>query len=273
VSGLDDFPEDERLLLLALQERANAKRAALPRPVTPERIETAAPPPAPPAARWQPPSLPCARCQQTKTVMGAFCSPCEIAEKHDRKVFRVQQATRRLVKHLEQWLQVGDAELRRRIRAPKLLAFADKWQPGRGPVALLGLSGVGKTTAMVLCAKRLVTEALNAGDDTRPITRAMWTTGIELARESREARFGSRNETLHEALRAPVLFIDEIGQERSEPQWLLELMDERYFHNRPTVSSSGLQRDELENRYGAGAVRRLTEPGGLLIDLFGGKSA
>jgi DNA replication protein DnaC len=273
VTELADFPEDERQLLLAAQARANARRAA--QPPSPERVHLPAPHappsrPAAPAERWKPPSLPCHRCKQTVTLMGAFCEPCDVAEKHERKVQRVHQATRKLAKHLEPWLQAGEAELRRRVHAPRLLAFADKWQPGRGSLALLGPSGVGKTTAEILCANRLRIEAINAGDDTRPITRAMWVTGIELALDGRESRFGSRDETLHAAMRAPLLFIDEIGQERSDPRWLLELMDERYFNNRPTISSSGLQRAELESRYGAGAVRRLTEPGGVLIDLFGG---
>jgi DNA replication protein DnaC len=67
---------------------------------------------------------------------------------------------------------------------------------------------------------------------------------------------------------APLLVLDELGQEIADDRWLLEFLNARYNSGLPTISTSGLARPELEKRYGAGAVRRLVEPTGQFLDLF-----
>lgn len=275
MNALDGFPEDERRMLEEAQARARARRAALQLPSRVQHVAASvASPPFPelPAAPgWVLRELPCRGCRQTITVMGSLCGPCSDAERRETATRIVEQACRKLSRTLEPWAwaDIARPEFRERVRAPKLLAFAERYQVARGSVLLLGETGVGKTTAMRALARRLIAEAIAAGDASRPITRAVWTTALDLAIEGRESRYGTRDELLHAAVRAPVLFLDELGQERADPRWLIEVTNERYDNSRPTLSSSGLRRAELEQRYGAGAVRRLIEPGGVVLNLHG----
>jgi DNA replication protein DnaC len=146
------------------------------------------------------------------------------------------------------------------VTEPRLLALADRWEPKRGSLLVIGPAGIGKTTIAALICRRLV----HAGD-----FGVRWTSGIVQARARREARFGEQNRETIRVQNAPLLVIDELGQEDTDARWLLELIDGRYTSGRACLTTSGLTRPQLETRYGVGAVRRLIEPVGACLDLFG----
>lgn len=183
----------------------------------------------------------------------------------------IVDATRDLIAAMPEWAwaAVTNAEWRGRVH-PRALAVADRWTAMRGPIVLAGPSGIGKTSTLRALAHRLRNEAVRAGDRGHPIVNAVWTSAVDLARVRRELPRGKPDIELDRACKAGILFLDEVGQEDATPNWLLELVDQRYRRKRPTLSTSGLNQTQLEARYGSGIVRRLVEPYGQFIDLHGG---
>jgi hypothetical protein len=181
-----------------------------------------------------------------------------------REIFR---ATRVLRARLQPVVSVGK-RWRELVQRTELIALAEQYEPARGSMLVLGPAGVGKTVALMALASRLLGAAHRAGNAAHPVVRARWATGIDIACAMRETRFGSSCDEMREAQRAPLLFLDEVGQELGDSRWLLELLDERYRHRRPTLTTSGLQLGQLDERYGTGAVRRLTEPLGARLDIW-----
>lgn len=170
-----------------------------------------------------------------------------------------------------------------RVDSPKLRTLAQRWTPtGRGPLLLLGESGIGKTATALAVVHRLISDgerAARAAGTTRcaafeVASRICWTTAPELIRVRRGHPLG-RGECpeWRSTSQARLLVLDELGQEQADPRWLLELLDARYAsptQGLVTLSTSGLTREALEARYGFGAWRRLLEPGGHIVDLYGG---
>lgn len=184
----------------------------------------------------------------------------------------IQERTRELRAAMPRWpwARVGDPLYAARAPDPRLQALASRWTPERGSMLILGPTGVGKTSTLVALVVRLIREAVQAADPEHILTGARWTSGLELVEARRETRLGAEDVVLGRARRARLLVLDELGQELGDPRWLLELIDDRYRRSAPTLTTSGLTRAELEGRYGSGAVRRLVEPVGQVIDLHGG---
>lgn len=212
--------------------------------------------------------LPCAGGCGNLTIMGSLCEACAEREQENARRDALCRATRGLRKQLKDCPKVGSPEFEMRVSSPKLRAFAERYTFARGNALVLGPTAIGKTTAMDAMEQRLIAEAIEARAPESPISAALRTTGLRLARVMREQRLGTTSEDLDQARRARVLFLDEIGQEHADPRWLLELLDDRYLARAITITTSGLTRGELEKRYGSGAFRRLVEPVGVVIDLF-----
>lgn len=215
-------------------------------------------------------NLPCPGCRQVSTIMGSLCDPCRAAEQERSRRRRVESDVRALRKRFAAAPRIGTPEFARRVTHPKLAAFAARYSYDRGNALVTGPTGCGKTQQLPALALRLADEAVAGADGAAPILRACFTTGPRLARALRESRLGTTCEALTDARDARLLFLDEIGQESADPRWLLELLHDRYAAGGLTITTSGLTRDELEKRYGSGAVRRLLEPVGVLVDAFGG---
>lgn len=168
-------------------------------------------------------------------------------------------------------------EFGERVRHPHPIAAARRYEIGRGSVAFVGPSGCGKTTAAAAIALRLADEAVasfrvSMGSDAVQLERmahAYWTTAAALCIARKQHRLGEGEAPeFARAETAPLLFLDELGQEIADDRWLLEFLDARQALGLPTITTSGIARTQLEARYGAGAYRRLTEPRGVCIDLF-----
>jgi DNA replication protein DnaC len=215
------------------------------------------------------PKAPCDGCGQVETIMGSLCDRCEETRLRRERVTRAKGGVSSLVRQLESAPRLGSPEFAERVRAERLRLFAERYTFERGNALVIGNSGTGKTTAVNALVVRLAAEAVAAGADDSPIMSCRRTTGPRIARALRETRLGVECAELDHARQCHVLVLDEIGQEMADPRWLFELMDERYGQ-RVTITASGLTRAELDARYGTGAARRLVEPVGSVLDLFGG---
>jgi hypothetical protein len=171
----------------------------------------------------------------------------------------------------------GSPEFLECVPSERLRAIAQRYNPREhGSMGLLGPAGCGKTVTAAAVATRLCTEAVDAyGGAERDSSklewaaRILWTTAAELCSARRQHRLGEGEApTFKRAETAPLLMLDEVGQEIADDRWLLELLDVRYASGLPTLSTSGLTRAQLEGRYGSGTLRRLVEPNGRFIDLF-----
>jgi len=165
-------------------------------------------------------------------------------------------------------------EFRERVQDPRLRRAAEQYRVEKnGNLVLLGPAGCGKTMVVASIIKRLCAEAVAAfvSDSSKLeyAARVVWTSAADLHKSRRQHRLGEGEapEFLL-AETAPLLVLDELGQEVADDRWLLEFLNARYNRGLPTISTSGLTRLELDMRYGVGAVRRLVEPTGRFLDVF-----
>jgi len=228
-------------------------------------------------------------CGSCKAVIGAEEYTCTICREKAEEAERIQRLNREIRRELQtanetipawSWARARDPVFLERVKHPKLRALAQAWEPKRGSVTITHESGTGKTATKIAMAHGLLDAGARAAREARTtkpgaaplydLARGLrWVSALELVAARRGHALGRGECDLWQtAATASVLFLDEIGQEQAAPGWLLELLDLRYKRGRPTLSSSGLTRSELEKRYGSGACRRLVEPGGVWLDLF-----
>jgi len=75
-----------------------------------------------------------------------------------------------------------------------------------------------------------------------------------------ENELGSLDALVETAMRAPLVLLDDIGSERDFPtNPIPDVIFERHAQDLPTWATTGLTRDPLVVRYGAGVVARLFE--------------
>jgi len=169
-------------------------------------------------------------------------------------------------------------EFSERVKSPRLAHVARRYEPDqRGSLALIGPAGTGKTLtagAIVLrladeVTERYVADKANNLQALGRVAHTLWVTAFDLCNARRQHQLGAGEAPLFlRAERAPFLVLDEVGQETGDSSWLLEFLNVRYAAGFPTLSTSGLTRSQLEQRFGSGAVRRLVEPHGQFVDLF-----
>jgi DNA replication protein DnaC len=171
----------------------------------------------------------------------------------------------------------GSPEFSECVPSKQLQAVAQRYNPlEHGSLSLLGPAGCGKSVTACAVTARLCAEAVEAyvgrERDSAKLdwaVRIFWTTAAELCSARRQHRLGEGEApAFKRAETAPLLVLDEVGQEIADDRWLLELLDVRYAGGLPTLSTSGFTRTQLEARYGSGTLRRLVEPSGRFIDLF-----
>jgi DNA replication protein DnaC len=199
----------------------------------------------------------------------------EVAEEHER--FARARVAGFLAGLPEFSVRHDSAEFTKRVTHQRLRGAAERYSIELGNVAFVAPSGLGKSMTMAAIGYRLTEEAVtayrvSAGRDSQKIefaARMLWTTAAALCVARKHHRLGEGEAPeVERAERAPLLFLDEIGQEIADDRWLLEFLNVRYTRQLTTLTTSGLTTEELERRYGMGTKRRLVEPRGIFLDLF-----
>lgn len=152
--------------------------------------------------------------------------------------------------------------------APQALQEFGRTAPGTSWL-ILGPTSAGKTIAASLAFRRVLAVGVEqAGAAWELAAGARWYDASELARARRGWPLGQGDPPEFErAAGATILFLDDLGQERSDDGSLRDVLNERYSETRPTVVTTGLRMGELDARYDAQFVRRIIQ-GGTILDVF-----
>lgn len=164
------------------------------------------------------------------------------------------------------WAWTDDRDVyERAVGVPNLRAIGERWTPERGSLLVLGTTGSGKSASVARALRRLVRAAASESDS---VLGVMWTSAADLAHARRRHRIGSGEAPLIEAaIEAPILVVDELGVEPAS-EAIFELYDARYRRAVPTLTTSGMSREQLVARYGDGLVRRMTAPFGATVEAW-----
>jgi hypothetical protein len=131
----------------------------------------------------------------------------------------------------------------------------------------LGPSESGKTSLAAACIRHVIDGALCAIDlgMKSPAFRqgcgVMFVTAYDLAKAQIYSPLGRRPELVENAIRSSVLVIDELGMDidvyRQSATSVREVIHERHSNRRPTILTTYLTKQQLEQQYGRGIANRL----------------
>lgn len=178
------------------------------------------------------------------------CWQCAKAE-GDRaaKALADELAARQLPKRFQD-ARIGSPELRGRVRYQGDLKTLSRSILGAANAIFTGPSGSGKTSLAVACLRERGGEGVYM-----PAFR------LGVARIQAAAGSGEPAE-VERAIKAPLLLLDELGAEAlTATSAVLEVIFERYDHERPTWVTTGQTSQDLASRYGAGFLRRILDGG------------
>jgi hypothetical protein len=160
-------------------------------------------------------------------------------------------AVERTVPAAYKWAKFGAPELAERVgrRAGWALEQAIWREP---KLIFTGLASTGKTSLAVACLRRWVAE------QARP-AGFFHAYALGVARLQHPAGHGEP-EIVERAMRAPLALLDDLGSEREmSGSAVPDVIFTRHADDRPLWVTTGLTREQLAVRYGAGIVRRLFE--------------
>lgn len=122
-------------------------------------------------------------------------------------------------------------------------------------VTLLGPAGAGKTSLAAALAHAWARAHL------RP---ALFVSAVDVGVSRQQHGLGEGDpRILREAMAAALLVLDDVGQELDLGSGVVaHIVQRRYDHAKPTITTSGLNIEQLVSRYGAGVARRLIETAG-----------
>lgn len=152
---------------------------------------------------------------------------------------------------------------------PRIAEAIEQWRWGHGNLVLLGHTGCGKTLGAAVLARRLIREA-RAPRDWHRARRLVFVDAARLAIAREQHGLGQGEAPLVErCLRAPVLFLDELGYLDRDTGVVEQVIDARSKASQPLVVTSGMTPEEIVERYGAATARKLLECRHLVTQLFG----
>lgn len=148
-----------------------------------------------------------------------------------------------------------------RFSAPDLAA---KWVKPSGAIALakgsvssprvvlVGASGTGKTTLAVCMAREWARAQLAA---------PLFVSCVVLVSARMRTNYGREASSVVEAIKAPLLILDDLGQPKSEPPSspITDIIFARAYARRPTWVTTWMSPDDCTARYGDGVTRRVFE--------------
>lgn len=170
------------------------------------------------------------------------------------------------------WARLDNQDFTGRIRFPRLLGYAQRYEPAHGSVVLSSDTGFGKTSLTCAMLHRLrdgeVTKLLARPPGSRPtknlwaLRDLVWATGFDVTKARRENSLGEGESRLvQRAMTCKLLVLDEVGFEVQHDTVIAEIANARYVAEKPTIVTTGLRADAFAKRYGDACYRRLTERG------------
>jgi len=205
-------------------------------------------------------------CTVEVATRGDFCPACSAANSRSLRanLLRPARAT------LPDWAHArfSHPDFARCVD-PKLARDAHAWNAAKhSTLALLGDTGMGKTTSAVAICNRILDIA---EERALPAERFMFARRLRMVRardisgSSKRARLGGGDSPeVVEATRASLLLLDELGFEQRDDA-IDRILDYRYSTpGKVTIVTSGLSMPQLASRYGEATRRRFTELGPVL---------
>lgn len=157
--------------------------------------------------------------------------------------------------------------IKARIVHPKLVQFASSEAPSERSALLMGPTGTGKSTAAAYALLLELRRRYRRGADVRPAW--MYARALAQAAKYHPLGEGAPPEVM-KASAGGLLILDDLGLER-DPGEIIDVLHERYESGLPTWTTTGLNHEQLTERYGEALVRRLTEGRerpGVLVNAF-----
>jgi hypothetical protein len=188
-------------------------------------------------------------------TFGPKPAPVEITEGNPGKVGnprlrRASASLERSVPPAYAWATFDTPELSERVHAPAIDIGRDACHEPR--ICVMGTSRAGKTSLAVAMLRAWVSKHERA---------AVFVPAHRLggARLQHPAGHGEP-EIVENAMRAPLVLLDDAGSERDYPtNPLPDVIFERHAQDLPTWITTGLTREQLVKRYGLGVVARMFE--------------
>ncbi len=222
-------------------------------------------------------------CSAVVAVRGDICAACVEKNSTQWRVASLAKAWRSIPAG---WNH-ADLGSRAMPVAPELARVVRGWSRNQDPknperawgnLLLCGRTGVGKSTVAIALAKRILRTA-----EARPlpVEDMAFAVGVrfvaarDLVADARSHPLGARNESplFRLAMKASLLVLDEVGFEPVDAmnQHVQRLIDARYNafdEGKRTVTTTGLTREQVADRYGAAALRKMGAERGVVVEAF-----
>jgi IstB-like ATP binding protein len=196
---------------------------------------------------------PCAYCRATVSTLPQnpkpTCEACLLFLARKENALKAVRAFEQTIPPRYAWASLDAPELAQRVVPETAIAWGQRHlhEPW---LTFQGGSGVGKTSlAVALLHERVRSTGIGA----------IVILAFRLANARIQHRAGDGEPLIVErAMRAPVLLLDDVGQELATPaNPVADIIQERDAEELPTWITTGLTREEIGQRYGGGVARRL----------------
>ncbi len=173
----------------------------------------------------------------------------------------------------DSWLSNVHATIRRELETWAPFRLVDGRITTGESVVLCGPSGCGKSTGVYAALSAAVKKVRHAvetqGQPFRGWGQVVWATESQLVCEASQRK----TDLFRRASSATVLVLDELGLANGhvapvgQSPIVMALLSERYDRGAATIATSGVPQRVLAEKYGTGAVRRLTHRA-KVVDVF-----
>lgn len=179
------------------------------------------------------------------------CTDCRARQVGETRRRDFWLATFRSIPPRFQWATFRHDDLRSRVNPPYVVDVAEKLTETALCVVLVGPSGSGKTSLACALLRRI--------GHLRSVP-GQFVSSFRIAKARREHRLGDGDAPeIGEAMKAPLLLLDEVGAEYEKNTAMQELIHERHNLALPTLYTTGFSFTEIVDRYGDGIARRMFE--------------